>query len=791
MTRVHACTIVARNYLAHARVLATSFLAQHPEGRFTVLIIDDRFGEVTGSCEPFEVIALERVGIEQRTLHEMIVSYGVMELATAVKPWLLRALLEQGSQAVAYFDPDIVLYQPVDDLFDLADKEAIVLTPHLLAPMPRDDRQPAENDILSAGVYNLGFVAVGTGSHSFLDWWSERLQRDCRVDPARQYFTDQRWIDFVPGFFNPYILQDVGCNVAYWNADQRRVERINGRWKVGNIDLRFFHFSGYDPHIPYLLSKHQGTRPRVLFSEQPDLRILCNMYGKALLESGYDEASRIPYGWGILPNGIPIDARMRKIYHEGLVNSVVYRHPAPPNPLDPGGLTPFIDWLREPHPHRPTVSRYASAVYDEREDVRKAFPDLTGPDQRRFQSWVHDAAPVEMQVASRLLPESPALGALLEKESPPRPALPEGVNVAGYLRAELGVGEAARSVIAALESVGVPHSTCIYTRTLSRQNDPFHGEVCDQEAYDINIVCVNADQFPTFCHEIGPAFLKARYTIGLWFWEVEEFPEHMHKAFEYLDEVWVATSHIQRAIAPHTEKPVLKIPIPLMPTSLDFRSSRASFGLPDDRYIFLFCFDFLSIFVRKNPLAIIEAFSSAFEPDEGPLLIIKSINGSEALLDHEKLHDAAMHRPDIRVMDQYLDAEKRLALMAASDCYVSLHRAEGLGLTMAEAMAFGKPVIASGYSGNLDFMNDQNSFLVPVEIVPIDPSTKTYPSSTLWAEPDVKVASRLMRQVVEDPAEAARRGQQARVDLSTLWSARVCGERMAKRLAEIRSERKA
>lgn len=755
------------------------------------MIIDDRFGEATGKDEPFEVIGLGRVGIEQKTLHEMIVSYSVMELATAVKPWLLRALLEQGSPAVAYFDPDIVLYQPVGDLFELAEKEAIVLTPHLLTPMPRDDRQPAENDILSAGVYNLGFVAVGSGSHSFLDWWSERLQRDCRVDPARQYFTDQRWIDFVPGFFDPYILQDVGCNVAYWNADQRRVRYFDNHWKVNEVDLRFFHFSGYDPRIPHLLSKHQGVRPRVLFSEQPDLRILCNAYCKALLDSGYEEASAIPYGWGMLPNGVPIDARMRKIYHEGLVNSVVYRHPVPPNPLDQGGLTPFIDWLREPHPHRPTVSRYASVLYDEREDVRQAFPDLTGPDQRRFLSWVHDAASVEMQVSSRLLPESPVLEELLEKKSPPFPALPEGVNIAGYLRAELGIGEAARSVIAAVESVDIPHATFTYTRTLSRQNDPFHGAACDQEAYDINIVCVNADQFSTFFHEIGPSFFRGRYTVGLWFWEVEKFPEHMHKAFDYLDEVWVATSHIQRAISPYTEKPVLRMPLPLMPRSLEIRSSRKDLGIPDDQFVFLFCFDFLSIFERKNPLAIIDAFQLAFEPDEGPLLIIKSINKNEALLDYEKLHDAAAQRPDILVIDQYLDAEKRSALMAASDCYVSLHRAEGLGLTMAEAMAFKKPVIATGYSGNLDFMNEKNSFLVPVEIVPIESTTRTYPSSAHWAEPDVKVASRLMRQVIEDPEEAFRRGQQAHIDLTTLWSAQACGERVAKRLLEIRSERKA
>ncbi len=122
---IHACTIIARNYLAHARVLASSFRAQHPEARFTVLVTDDRFGEVTGDGEPFEVMQLGALDIEQATLHQMIMGYGVMELATAVKPWLLRTLLTRGSGVVAYFDPDIFVYQPVDDLFETASSHGI------------------------------------------------------------------------------------------------------------------------------------------------------------------------------------------------------------------------------------------------------------------------------------------------------------------------------------------------------------------------------------------------------------------------------------------------------------------------------------------------------------------------------------------------------------------------------------------------------------------------------------------------------------------------------------------
>ena len=176
---MHACTIVARNYLAQAQVLADSFRVHHPDGEFVVLLVDDpRTGrpDVGGA----EVMLIDEIGIPVEVRDQMTLGYSVIELATAVKPWLLRTLLDRFGDHATYFDPDISIERPIHELPQLAREHSVVLTPHVLEPMPRDGRKPSEQSILIAGVYNLGFVSVGDTDEArrMLDWWSERLETD-------------------------------------------------------------------------------------------------------------------------------------------------------------------------------------------------------------------------------------------------------------------------------------------------------------------------------------------------------------------------------------------------------------------------------------------------------------------------------------------------------------------------------------------------------------------------------------------------------------------------------------
>jgi glycosyltransferase involved in cell wall biosynthesis len=358
-----------------------------------------------------------------------------------------------------------------------------------------------------------------------------------------------------------------------------------------------------------------------------------------------------------------------------------------------------------------------------------------------------------------------------------------GINLVGYLGAELGIGDVARRLLAATSHAGIAVAPIPYHRTASPQPRTTRAQSALTAPYETNVICVNADQLPEFAQAAGTALFAHRYSVGVWFWEVELFPGELHGAFEFVDEVWVASDFVRDALAPATAKPVNLVPVPLdAPTAPPIE--RSSMGLPDS-FVFLFTFDFMSVFDRKNPLGLVAAFKRGFAPGEGAALVLKSINGQRHPEDLQRLRAAVADHPDIYLRDGYLAPERKDALTAACDCYVSLHRSEGLGLTMAEAMSHGKPVIATGYSGNLTFMNDANSYLVPYTLTEVQPGPHPYPPGARWAEPVIEEAALLMRWVWENADEARERGQLASRYIASHHSVDRTVSFIASRLAQI------
>jgi hypothetical protein len=229
---MNICTIIAKNYIAYARVLAQSYKEHHPEGTCHVLVIDETEGYIDASLEPFELVTPAQLGIDD--YEHMAAIYDVLELSTAVKPWLLRHLLyERGLERVAYLDPDIRLYDRLDEIERLTGEHGLVLIPHITSPLPRDGKRPSEADILISGTYNLGFISLerSQSTDDLLDWWSERLKTDCVVAPDAGYFVDQRWMDFVHGVMPDfYVLRDPSYNVAYWNLHGRELTYHKGHY---------------------------------------------------------------------------------------------------------------------------------------------------------------------------------------------------------------------------------------------------------------------------------------------------------------------------------------------------------------------------------------------------------------------------------------------------------------------------------------------------------------------------------------------------------------------------------
>ncbi len=785
------CTIIAKNYLAQARVLARSFARHNPGGSCTVLVIDEHEGFIDPAAEPFELVTPAQIGCPE--FEEMAIRYDVLELSTAVKPWLLAHLLERGdAPAITYLDPDIEVHGSLARLDELAASHGVVLTPHNTVPLPDDGERPNQLDILLAGVYNLGYVSLGAGEETaqLLRWWRDRLLTDCRVDPLSGYFVDQRWFDLAPGLVSDCVLmREPQYNVAYWNLHSRVLEQISGGYVVDGQPLAFFHYSGFAPEQPRTLSRHQS---RIEIAPGSALESICREYAAALDAEGYGEASSWPYSFHTLPSGAKFTRRLRRLYEVALERGEVSS-----SPFSADGDSAFTSWLEEPAPGAPPgVNRLLAALYGERNDLQAAFPDVAGADHAAFLAWAVDVGVVEEPALGMLA--APAVAAV-EPRTPAAPAAPPstadlprayegpawGVNVVGYFRSELGTGEAARQVVSALDEGGVPLLP-IHGRTIppNRQGHAFTYLAPDDAWFPVNLICMNADVLGEFAVQAGESFFAGRYSIGMWFWEVEAFPAAFHQAFDHIDELWLPTDHIVSALTPAATVPVAKVTLPVeMPTVMP--ASRSELELPEG-FMYLFSFDHHSVFERKNPLAVIEAYKRAFDGHEGAVLVVKSINGDRAPEDHRRLLEAAGGRGDIHIIDGYLEPSRKDMLVATCDCYVSLHRAEGFGLTMAEAMYLGKPVIATGYSGNLDFMTDENSYLVDQTPVRIGGGAPPYPADGTWAEPDVEHAARLMREVFDDRARSKEIGERGLQDIRRTHSARAAAKVMTERLELLR-----
>ena len=395
----------------------------------------------------------------------------------------------------------------------------------------------------------------------------------------------------------------------------------------------------------------------------------------------------------------------------------------------------------------PLLNRYWQTLWAARADVGEMFPEPEGANAKYFAQWRREHVE-EDELAAGLSPG-------LHAAAPARP----GVNLVGYLGSDRGLGEAGRQVQAALAEGGVETAAIAVPADADGLAAALGSLAAEDHPYDLNLFCLNADMMPAVVAAAGPKLFADRRSVGLWFWEVSTFPAYWSRSFDALDEVWVATEHVAASLRPVSPVPVRTVRMPIVP-SPPAKMSRAELGMPEG-FCFLFVFDYRSVFARKNPLGAVSAFCRAFEPGEGPSLAIKSVAGEAFPAEREELRKAAAGRPEIRLIEETVSAAAKNAMIAGCDCYLSLHRSEGLGLTMGEAMYFGRPTIATGYSGNRDFMTARNGFLVRYGLTPVGPGADPYPADAEWAEPDLDHAAKLMRRVYERPRLAAARGRWA------------------------------
>lgn len=476
------------------------------------------------------------------------------------------------------------------------------------------------------------------------------------------------------------------------------------------------------------------------------------------------------------------------------------------------GLAPLLtdrwrSWLQRPLPVKDrgglAIPRAVLLLAQKRLDLQLALDQRTAADA---QAWAASVMRAETQLRWLLTVPATPQKAVSRGALRPDPLRKRawGVNLIGFAFGELGIGEDVRMAVAACEAADIPFKVVnINPGTHLRQADRTLAAhvtaYADKESleerapYAVNVFCLTGFDTARAYLEQGSALFDGRYNIGWWPWELPVWPQHWVAAFDLVDEVWAATTFTQKMYTAAQQGrarrtlPVRQMPLPVSVQRLQPRTRRA-LGLSEKRFLFLYVFDFNSYLARKNPWAALAAFARAFpRGDDSVGLVIKTMNSRADNPQWMQFVHACAADPRIVLLDRMMDRGEVLGLVQACDVYLSLHRAEGFGRTLAEAMLLGKPVVGTDFSGNRDFLDDSNGFPVRWKRCAVKPGE--YPFITAqdrawWADPDIDHAASQMHQALTAAQDVAwLSAMQQRADKQ--FAPRRIGELMRARLREL------
>ncbi len=460
-------------------------------------------------------------------------------------------------------------------------------------------------------------------------------------------------------------------------------------------------------------------------------------------------------------------------------------------------------WLRQPvlgNAEKAAVPRAAYLLWQRYEQLQRAFNLQTEQGIAALAMWAAEVWGTQRELSwiDQALPTS-ALPLFPSKERP------FGLNLIGFAFGELGIGEDVRMAVAACEAAGIPFAVVnIYPGDTLRQADQAlathvakSGEKDDPAPYAFNLFCLTAFDTARVFLERGDELFNDRYNIGWWPWELPVWPRDWSFVFDLVDEVWAATTFTHRMYtkaagrASAARAPVTLVP---MPASVERVKpmSRTELGLPQDKFLFLYVFDFNSYLARKNPFATVKAFRQAFDVSDSSVgLVLKTMNANPENREWRRFICECAKDERIVLLDQTMEREKVLGLIQACDAYISLHRSEGFGRTLAEAMLFGKPVISTNFSGSVDFVNHDTGYPVQWRSVPVKPDEYPFINAddgAWWAQPITKVAAQQMRASrVAALSKASHEANEERFQAfaTARFSTLTIGTRILERLHEV------
>lgn len=724
MDKKIAFTIVSKNYLGQALTSYSYFKEIDSSGfEYRIYLMD------ASACpeESEQILSLIEKGapiyfwtemtasFPEVDFESMVKRYNVMEMNTAIKPYVIDHLYKRGASKVVYFDPDIAFYGSLRELDELLDQYSLVLTPHTLTPYPEDGKETSNITLNKAGIYNLGFLGTSS-SQETLDvckFWEQCLFDKAFARPESGMFTDQKWADFFPAICsNHLILRKKGYNVAYWNLHERTLTKSkNGRLLVNGDPLIFFHFSGLNPRNTEQISKHQ-TR-FVLSQFDSFLKDFFEEYACRLLQNEYVKYQKLKYYY---------KTHAWENSHLTISGNQLYDY-----------SIRLIAYVKENNP--------------------RLFLYLRDLGKSLVPNW-----------KSKLLALNNKFTPIKYSETKENTDVPSyGINIYGYFEEPHSIGHAARKLAEKAIFSGVPVSLVniggssdgyqYYKRYYLKNTNNF-----------INIFVANLDQIP---YVVKQKVVNKSKVYAYPFWEYESGLEKYKDSFSYLDGVVTCSKFIKETIekfAPDNfEVTHLDYPFTYEPIQNEHKkTARERYGIDLNAYVFFFNFDYNSSFDRKNPTDILKAFERAFQESDRVQLVFKTSKSEYNNLrrkEFQQLCDQSYLNKKIIIIDKYLDRSEFNELMSCCDAYISLHHGEGYGLGMLEAMSYGMPTIATNYSGNTEFCNKKNCYLVPVQLVRCQDRHPAYNDVKFWAQPNVDVASKYMKELVSNPERGRLLGQ--------------------------------
>ncbi|MEQ9315284.1 MAG: glycosyltransferase family 4 protein [Henriciella sp.] len=809
---------------------------------FFLILADDPLPRHLEKSLPFPVINAEDLGLAE--IWDMAIRYSIVEFNTAIKPTAIQHLMDKGFDRVTYLDPDIAVFKKMAHLTEMHDAgHDLILTPHSTSPLI-DGKDPDDIRLMRTGAYNLGFVSVqdSPDTRALLDWWQTQLLSNCRVDLDNGLFVDQKFMDLAPSYCSrTYILRHTGYNVAYWNLASRTIEKVDNVWKAGGDDLHCFHFSGVVPDNPKILSVHQN---RFTADNIGELQFILADYLEQLNAYRGDAFAALPYAFGRFSDGTDVPDIYRKVFAAENKTAIRARRDAFSPDLS---LLDAPDHAFDQSEY--PITKAMTAIWKIRPDLRDSFNLSDRRGQEAYCRWFLSAAEREYQLpqnayasvraalefsdaehaasmkgrfarkvmrvsfgetslarrAFRSLPHGARArirdlvvrsasghspyGARVAASTHKSTTLKPGFALFGYMSAISGVGEGVRRMTSILGAAGLESSNHLIDAHghPSEQTDLKAGSASEPSPFNCALFHINADQTPNVMNSLPASAIRGRYRVGYWAWELPSLPDAYTEALDYVDEVWVPSDFVRRAVQEKTNKPVHVVPH-AVPRKPDSRETRLNFGLPANNFLVLCALDLKSHVARKNPLAAYEAFCKAFpEPysKEGPRLVMKIISGPDQLSASRDIFAKLRNDKRVIFIDLPLRAERYTALQRLCDAYISLHRSEGFGLNIAECMLLGKPVIATDYSGNTDFLSDNLGYPVPYNLVPVREGEYPESEGQVWAEPNVDYAAEMLRRVHDKPREARARGLAAKEHMQRHYSVESISELVLAHYARI------